>query len=349
MSDLKPADRSFLEKLLEMGGGYVLSFNNATFADFVRGSTGEDIYDEKYSNSGTSKANRLRAFWQIATNDKVAALLGDVLTKLIDDDKVEAEGTQANRVKSMIAYLRGQSHQNGLAGPRPSTTQTGAIRAFISYSVQQKREGAKVKSCLADLGYECFLAHDDMNVSEKWRQRILEELRVADVFVALLSADFKQSDWCGQELGFIVSRSDALVIPLMLDETPPYGFIAELNGRSVGGRNLAAVLEGVLLEYRPRHVIPARIRRVAKAKSYNEAEVLVQSLAPHFERFSDREVDEFARAVTGNDQVWGAWRCESEFIPKFVRAKGALLQSDVAAQLRAVLPEIVLPPNARGS
>jgi len=61
MSQLKPVDRMYLEGLFEMRGGYVLSFTNATFADFVRGSTGEDIYSEAYSGNGGSKANRQAA------------------------------------------------------------------------------------------------------------------------------------------------------------------------------------------------------------------------------------------------------------------------------------------------
>ncbi len=39
-SNLKPVDRMFLERLFEMEGGYVLSFSNTTFENFVRDRTG---------------------------------------------------------------------------------------------------------------------------------------------------------------------------------------------------------------------------------------------------------------------------------------------------------------------
>lgn len=347
MSDLKPADRAYLEKLLEMSGGYVLSFSNSSFADFVRASTGEDIYDAKYSGNGGSKANRLRAFWQLAPNGQVAALLGDLLAMLVDDGKAQADGDAASRVRRIIVDLRGGLRENRSTTPRSPKELTGTGRAFISYSVQQKQEGAKVKSCLADLGYESFLAHDDLRVSEEWRQRILEELRVVDVFVALLSAEFKRSDWCGQELGFIVSRSDVLIVPLALDRTIPYGFIAQLNDRSVDDGNVAAVLADVMFEHRPRNVIPAQIRRIASASSYRGAEALVRPLVPHYAKFSSGEVEMFAQAVAGNSEVWDAGLCAAEYIPRFVETNRARLSPQSAGLLKQVLPDLDLQPGER--
>lgn len=93
--------------------------------------------------------------------------------------------------------------------------------AFVSYSVEDKAMGAVAKACLETHGFDCFLAHDDLQVSEEWKDRILAELRQADVFVTLLSGAFVDSKWCAQEVGVIVSRPDVLIVPLSLDGTPP--------------------------------------------------------------------------------------------------------------------------------
>lgn len=61
-----------------MGSGYVLNFSNRTFDEFVHGSTGKEIYDEKYNLNSGSKANRLRAFWDIESNFTVGKLLSDL-------------------------------------------------------------------------------------------------------------------------------------------------------------------------------------------------------------------------------------------------------------------------------
>jgi hypothetical protein len=62
-----------------METGYVLNFSNRSFAEFVRDSTGRNIYDERYNYASGSKANRLRAFWQKEENSVVAKLMGDML------------------------------------------------------------------------------------------------------------------------------------------------------------------------------------------------------------------------------------------------------------------------------
>ena len=61
MADLSFIEKTKLEKLFQMGGGYVLDFSNRTLAEFVAESTGRDIYDAKYDHASGSKANRLRA------------------------------------------------------------------------------------------------------------------------------------------------------------------------------------------------------------------------------------------------------------------------------------------------
>jgi len=71
MSDLTFMEKSKFEKLLGMETGYVLTFSNRSFAEFVRDSTGRDIYDERYDYASGSKANRLRAFWQKEENSVV--------------------------------------------------------------------------------------------------------------------------------------------------------------------------------------------------------------------------------------------------------------------------------------
>jgi len=347
VSNLKPVDRAYLETLFEMGGGYVLSFTNATFEDFIRGSTGEEIYSDAYSGNGDSKANRLRAFWNIAPNEKVASLLGDLLTLMIDNEKVDADGKEATRVRGIIADLGGA--RPPVAAPTTSngTTRPVQRRAFVSYSVERKHDGGAVKACLIEFGYECFLAHDDLRVSEEWKQRILQELGEADVFVALLSKEFMESKWCGQELGYIVSRPEVLVIPLSLDGTMPYGFIDHLQGKGVHDGNLAIVLEEALYRKRPRQMIPAQIERVASARSWRGAEALVRPLVPHYGIFSNEEVDAFARAAAGNSEVWDAGLCASEYIPAFVRINGARISPDAAAKLLEVLPDLKLPQAAQ--
>jgi hypothetical protein len=77
MSDLKSIEKLKLEKLFQMGGGYVLNFSDRTFQEFVLENTGLDAYDTKYTYRTGSKANRLRAIWDKESNYTVSKLIFD--------------------------------------------------------------------------------------------------------------------------------------------------------------------------------------------------------------------------------------------------------------------------------
>ncbi len=80
MVNLTTNEKQILEKLFQMGGGYVLNFSDRTMGDFFRDDVGIDIYDKKYNYASGSKANRLRGFW-LAADDKT---VGEAITKLIE-------------------------------------------------------------------------------------------------------------------------------------------------------------------------------------------------------------------------------------------------------------------------
>jgi hypothetical protein len=79
MSDLTRREKLKLEKLFEMGGGYVLDFSNRTLSDFVFETLDIDLYSDKYSDRGDSKANRLRTIWQKENNYSVGKLTLEML------------------------------------------------------------------------------------------------------------------------------------------------------------------------------------------------------------------------------------------------------------------------------
>lgn len=79
MADLTFIEKTKLEKLLGMGGGYVLDFSNRTLEEFVLQSVQKNIYNEAYNYASGSKANRIRAFWDRESNDVVGKLLADLL------------------------------------------------------------------------------------------------------------------------------------------------------------------------------------------------------------------------------------------------------------------------------
>ena len=79
MSTLTEVDKRYLEKILGMEGGYLLDYNDMTFGQFFNRHR-IDIHGTKYQTYGTSKAKKMRAFWESEPD----ALVGKVLSEMLD-------------------------------------------------------------------------------------------------------------------------------------------------------------------------------------------------------------------------------------------------------------------------
>jgi len=94
MANFNTNDKQVLEKLFQMGGGYVLNFTDRTMGEFFNDDVGINIYDEKYNYASGSKANRIRGFWQVASD----SLVGKSIAKLIEyiENQISIENIQQN-------------------------------------------------------------------------------------------------------------------------------------------------------------------------------------------------------------------------------------------------------------
>ena len=75
MSSLNFTERNQLERLFGMAGGVVLDFSNRTFQEFVFDCSGDDIYGDQFNKNSGSKANRLRAYWELKPDRDVGKLI----------------------------------------------------------------------------------------------------------------------------------------------------------------------------------------------------------------------------------------------------------------------------------
>ena len=54
MADLSSIEKLKIEKLFDMGTGYVIDFSNRTFSEFILENMGIEIYDSKYDYASGS-------------------------------------------------------------------------------------------------------------------------------------------------------------------------------------------------------------------------------------------------------------------------------------------------------
>jgi hypothetical protein len=117
MSDLTFAEKQKFEQLLGMGSGYVLNFSNRTFEEFIRDSTGCNIYDSRYDDASGSKAHRLRMFWLKEDNRVVGKLMGEML------DYLGETGPRVEMCRLIVGRLLGQSQVHHAPAQQPPQRQ----------------------------------------------------------------------------------------------------------------------------------------------------------------------------------------------------------------------------------
>lgn len=120
MSTLSSAEKQYLETILDMSAGYVLDFNDRTFAEFFR-QYSIAIHGNRYRRNGTSKAKKMRAFWDLEPD----SVVGPVLNEMID--KCEAQCQLGQRQLAPGVLARGKHIASRLTGlqvsPDPMTAQ----------------------------------------------------------------------------------------------------------------------------------------------------------------------------------------------------------------------------------
>lgn len=137
MSSLNSRDRRRLEPFLDMGGGWVLNFSDRTFNEFFVEHVGVNIDDPKYLFRGTSKAKRMRAFWELDSDYTVARALealiewGDEFKCLPDDAQLRSD------VQAIIVQLK-------LSSPVPEVDAFTASVNALDFTVAAKHIRAAI-------------------------------------------------------------------------------------------------------------------------------------------------------------------------------------------------------------
>ncbi len=126
MGSLTDTEKRYLEKILGMGSGYVLDFSDASFGEFF-GRFQVDIHAAKYQNYGTSKAKKLRAFWEQEPDLLVARVMNELLSSY--EASCDLEGTS----KDAALLEKARAITARLAGQRVATAagQTTSIDSFL--------------------------------------------------------------------------------------------------------------------------------------------------------------------------------------------------------------------------
>jgi hypothetical protein len=124
VSSLSTIEKRYFEKLLGMESGYVLEFSDATFGEFFH-QHDVDIHSPKYQTYGTSKAKKLRSFWEQEPDN----LVGKVLSGMMEVYKANGDllGTEIDQTLLNKCAL----HASRLIGKISDDTTVDSLEDFL--------------------------------------------------------------------------------------------------------------------------------------------------------------------------------------------------------------------------
>jgi TIR domain len=176
------------------------------------------------------------------------------------------------------------------------------FRVFFSHKAEVKKEAGDLKDKLRLYGMSCFVAHDDIHPTKAWQDEIENALASMDGFVALMTANFHDSDWTDQEVGFALARS-VPIIAVRLGRDP-YGFIGKFQGLSSAWPTAADDIAKILIKND--RMFSAYLNALRKCRSWDSGNTLAKAL-PGIERLTASQADELAAAYNETDELHGSF------------------------------------------
>jgi len=143
MAELSRMEKRKLERDLGMSSGYILNFSNRTFEDFMLDTAGVEIYDQKYDFESGSKANRMRAFWDLESDFQVAK----VLEELIENwEEYAGYGSQppSDNFKQIAQRLKASAPVPDISAIQPNVKDKGfeALAKAVRTSIENNEPQA---------------------------------------------------------------------------------------------------------------------------------------------------------------------------------------------------------------
>jgi hypothetical protein len=198
--------------------------------------------------------------------------------------------------------------------------------AFISYQTIDKAAAGGLKEELSRIGITSFLAHEDIEVSEEWRTRILAELAIAELFICLLSENYLKSSWCVQESGIAAFRKDLLVVPLSLDGTIPMGFLGYMQSARVYPAYIGLTdIAPALLKGKTTKGLSTLIELIGASYNYRDAEKNFAVIFPVLHELNLEQGKRLLELSHSNNQIHHAGLCAKNYVPKALALFGHLI------------------------
>ena len=307
MSSLKFNEKQLFEKIFEMDDGYLLDFSNSSLQEFMNDFQ-VDLGSKKYDKYGSSKAKRIRAFWEVEPDEVIVS----VLEALLENANANREVTPRDNELAIqfINRMKGNEAHRNLDAELPTAEESiindriwnnGSFRIFLSHKAEYKVKTAKLQEELAAYGIDSFVAHNDIEPTREWQDEIENALHTMDVLVALMTEGFQNSNWTDQEIGFALGRKKQVIAVRM--GTDPYGFIGRYQAVTATWDNATDGIVKALMKHEK--MIDIYIELMNGCNSFARGNKLAEYL-PYVESITDIQAKEMINIFHDNNQVSGS-------------------------------------------
>ena len=195
-------------------------------------------------------------------------------------------------------------------------------RAFISYADVDRDMVNVLQKKLKIQNINVFVADNDIQPSKNWSDEIYSEIQNTDIVLVLLTSKFHEREHTDQEVGIALGLKK-IIMPLMVSDTKPHGFIKFIHGQSMSGEptddeieDLGKSINKLLCPPVPSELVELFVSSSDFISANYNASILFKN--PYF---TDDQINTIAKAYVDNDQIRGGWEssahCEKLFEDNF--------------------------------
>lgn len=229
--------------------------------------------------------------------------------------------------------------------PKETLISPGSNLLFISHWHEEKDVAVELKSTLRILGFQGFVAHEDIEPTREWEDEILRALKTCCALAAITSPGARSSAWVNQEIGAVVIRERPVFS--IAHGSAPWGLLYRFQ--SVRWKRAPPGKTGKAVE---REVLEANLPALCKALkgfnllttshlveglgaswSFEEARVVVQLI----HESGKLEAEQALRLVylaSQNQNITGCWEAQRK-LPPLLRPYKRLFPGDLLKTLDA--------------
>lgn len=182
------------------------------------------------------------------------------------------------------------------------------LKLFASHLASERIVVGQVKFQLDRMGIDLFVAHDSIEISREWQKVIESGLASCEGMVAFLHEGFRDSNWCDQEIGWVMGRK--LPVLLLKYSVDPHGFPAKYQALKVENATPSFIANSIwnwawnIKSFRPQ-LSNGLIDAFVNSRSFDSTRSLIAKIEV-VEFITDEQLVLMENSAVSNSQIYDA-------------------------------------------